>query len=545
MEKPVNPVKNKFGNQRGAILAMVAIFFVIFVGLLALAIDVNHLYVVRNELQNAADSGALAGAQALYADLDGAGGLEAGEIINVGANEIAQLAGLENTSDNTPVEITTNLAELCPSPDPSDLSDDPVDVRRGHWSFQNNKFTCIEDTTEPIEIRGVPDDDLDQMDGSYQYPPGSGQYPKNVNAVRVVAHREDIEADSFFAKIYGFFGFQMQAEAVAYIGFSGSLGPLEADMPILICDTSLSNGDCNIGRMINSAKSPSDSGSTSNTAAWSDMDPEADTSQCKNGANNSEVKPLISKGCDCFTATPGTECGVNEEEIRGNDWLGANNGMLQNVYDDMKGCYETYTSKESPWEMTLPVVSCDDGPIENCTRVVGAVSVNMLYMSDSNPTPDETPIQMTIPGPDPDTDDDFEWVASRDCGFFYDLANRVDADGNADNLLTDVLPLLPEKFVDEVTIVDGVTIVTPVKIVDPWLIDERWKAVSPVDVYDQDKAKWDCFVDHHNLINSDGNMAPLAFKSMYFMPSCEFQEPKGTTNGPNFGIRAKYPVLVD
>ena len=43
-------------------------------GLLALAIDVNHLYVVKNELQNAADSGALAGAVALYADLDGAGG---------------------------------------------------------------------------------------------------------------------------------------------------------------------------------------------------------------------------------------------------------------------------------------------------------------------------------------------------------------------------------------------------------------------------------------------------------------------------------------
>ena len=34
-------------------------------------------------------------------------------------------------------------------------------------------------------------------------------------------------------------------------------------------------------------------------------------------------------------------------------------------------------------------------------------------------------------------------------------------------------------------------------------------------------------------------------KTMYFLPTCEPQEPKGVTGGENFGILADIPVLVD
>jgi hypothetical protein len=46
-----------------------AIVMVVFLGFLALAVDVGHLATVRNELQNAADASALAGARALFANL--------------------------------------------------------------------------------------------------------------------------------------------------------------------------------------------------------------------------------------------------------------------------------------------------------------------------------------------------------------------------------------------------------------------------------------------------------------------------------------------
>ncbi|NLV29774.1 MAG: pilus assembly protein TadE [Acidobacteria bacterium] len=53
-------------NQCGAVIVMVALLLVVFVGFAAMAIDIGHLLVVRNELQNAADAAALAGASHLY-----------------------------------------------------------------------------------------------------------------------------------------------------------------------------------------------------------------------------------------------------------------------------------------------------------------------------------------------------------------------------------------------------------------------------------------------------------------------------------------------
>ena len=53
-------------EHKGATVVFVAIAMVMFLGFAALAVDLGYLYVVRGELQNAADAGALAGAQVLY-----------------------------------------------------------------------------------------------------------------------------------------------------------------------------------------------------------------------------------------------------------------------------------------------------------------------------------------------------------------------------------------------------------------------------------------------------------------------------------------------
>jgi Flp pilus assembly protein TadG len=49
-------------NDSGAVAVLGAIIIVVLLGFAALAIDIGHLMVVKNELQNAADAGALAGA---------------------------------------------------------------------------------------------------------------------------------------------------------------------------------------------------------------------------------------------------------------------------------------------------------------------------------------------------------------------------------------------------------------------------------------------------------------------------------------------------
>ncbi len=54
--------KYNLGNDRGAVAPLVGILIFLFIAFAALAIDVGHLYGVRNELQNAADGAALAAA---------------------------------------------------------------------------------------------------------------------------------------------------------------------------------------------------------------------------------------------------------------------------------------------------------------------------------------------------------------------------------------------------------------------------------------------------------------------------------------------------
>jgi Flp pilus assembly protein TadG len=51
-------------DNRGQVLIIVALAFVVFLGFAALAVDVAYMYTVRNELQRSADAGALAGASA-------------------------------------------------------------------------------------------------------------------------------------------------------------------------------------------------------------------------------------------------------------------------------------------------------------------------------------------------------------------------------------------------------------------------------------------------------------------------------------------------
>ena len=55
----------KGGSQKGAMLITMSLFFIMLIGFAALAFDVGHLMVVRNELQTAADAAALAGANCL------------------------------------------------------------------------------------------------------------------------------------------------------------------------------------------------------------------------------------------------------------------------------------------------------------------------------------------------------------------------------------------------------------------------------------------------------------------------------------------------
>lgn len=463
----------KISEQDGAVLVIVVLCLLMFIGFAAYALDIGHLMVVRNELQNSADAGALAGALALYDD--------SGHI-NTGANAVASATALANQSENLAVEV--NLP-----------TDNLHDVQRGHWSFTTRTFTP-NDSDELTELWDVPSAQLD-LDTNF------------INAVRVKTRREATPAASIFAGIFGRNSFSMSAEAVAYIGFAGQLEPGEADQPIAICKDSVVQGNtfsCNIGRMLNSGSDPT----SSNTAGWTNM--EMDDGAC-NGTNANEVKPLA--GCQ------GTG---NPEVIDYGNPLASTGGVTQAVYDKLRDCWwpPGTPQPERPWRMTLPVVECIGSNVGNCPVVVGAVVVDLIWMTEAGDAkPEDAPgaggEDMTIEG-----------MAD---------GEPVESTWDYDSLSTGLGQCVP--FHTQIGLSTEIAVANlPDGFDDP----DRWQGEPN---YTAGMARWDCFVDFFQLKNSDGTYAPLAKKSMYYLPSCDIQTPKGKTGGENFGVLAQYPVLVN
>jgi hypothetical protein len=530
-------------KERGAVLVLFVIFVVVIIACLAFAVDVNHLILVRNELQNAADAGALAGAGTLYVDPDGAGPKKAGEEVNFGANQIAYDTAILNKSDQVAVEVDWTS---------DGNSENNGDILRGHWSFANNEFTPDPDpngTRYPVDLWMVSEEDLDLMDGS-SYTAPNGSTPFFVNAVKVTTRREDQPAISFFAKFFGVDSFIMEASAVAYIGFAGSLGPLEASQPIVICDDTLRNSageyECNIGRMSDSGAScqPNDPDcSTSiNTAGWSTLEVKQPGDTCS-ASSASNIKDLIvGQGNVCLHA-------ANPNDIFKNDLLQATNGVQAASYSSMRDCWWSASNNGTqPYEMTLPVVDCGPGrQVDNCVVVVGAVTVNMLYMAHTGAYSEDaaamqlySDIPTSMTNDDPTGDKVFsDWSYASNCN---DAANGRDFTSLIGETTYNALTMLRDFPVRNEA--GGYSVPTD----DLWLADppnssdQRWQGIE---TYNEQMARWDCLVDYYNLVNTNGTFAPLNKKSMYFLPDCEPQEPEGITGGENFGVLSEYPVLVE
>lgn len=337
---------SQLNNQRGVTAVIVAICLVMLVGFIALSIDVSHILVARNELQNAADAGALSGAGNLY--------LNDGTAINTNANQFGYDAAVANYSDQLPVEVNWT-------------SGNNGDVQRGHWSFGLGSLArgfYPNASTTTVALWGVTTEELDEN-------------PNFINAVRVITRRQTAPVSSFFARIFGYEGFVQTAEAVAYIGFSGNILPAEVDSPIAICKQALikedGSYDCSEGRFINDAAG----GEDEETGMWTSFDqgldgdgtPLSGEDPCQGGTNASEVKPLV----NCNAS------GVNAKMLYLGANMAVNNGQIDAVFNSFYNCWDpTYLETFMP--MTLPVIDCASDPT-TCAPLVGSVEVYVAWVT--------------------------------------------------------------------------------------------------------------------------------------------------------------------
>jgi hypothetical protein len=445
-------------SQQGIVAVIVAICLVMLLGFLALSIDTSHLVVARNELQNAADAGALAGAAELYTD--------DGQSVNTNANQIGFDAAVANFSEQAAVEVNWTSGNV-------------GDVQRGHWSFGKGSLPpgfTPNDSTEPVALWGVSTEELDEN-------------PNFINAVRVRTRRKNIPIASWFARIFGHDSFEGFAEAVAYIGFAGTLQDGTANAPIAICLQTILKCDpdppnnpaedcwyeCNEGRFINDA-----AGQTNEeTGMWTNLEQNIAEGEdmCSSGTNASEVKPLVQ--CDAIMG----DNGVNEHALELGFNMIVNNGQIQSAFNAFYDCWNT-NFKGRYMKLTLPVVDCVDDPT-TCAKLVGAVEVTVVHMT-------QNPDYQDLPGT-----------------------------------------------------------IAPVAEGDPQITWDRGAAdIACSSDPDPDKCVWKKFANDYELIqaklNPDTNdySAEYHAKSIYFLKDCAPHIPIGVTGGENYGILAKIPVLV-
>lgn len=316
-----------FRDRKGVVMILVTIAIFSLIGFAALAIDVGHLFVVRNELRNAADAGALSGARVLYnAD---------GTAVDPNANQAAYNAAVANQSEKLAVEVNWSGGNV-------------GDVERGHWSFAASTFTPNSSLT-PVNLWNV---SAAELDANTDF----------INAVRVRTRREATPAASFFARIFGFQNFGLSAESVAYAGFAGTLEPRAVDQPFALCKQTLLIDDkyeCSVGRLMNDNEQ---------TGGWTNF-----TQENCSTANASSVGALI---CKTGNLTP----------IYLGEPMGMTNGTQASNYKDLRDCWAPggkYPTKK--WPLTLPVIDCTTKPQGGCENpVVGTVEANIIFMSPPN-----------------------------------------------------------------------------------------------------------------------------------------------------------------
>ncbi|MEJ5358010.1 MAG: pilus assembly protein TadG-related protein [Desulfobacterales bacterium] len=156
MTRTVQHVADRKG-QNGATIVVVAICLVVLIGFAALAIDIGFLYSTRNELQNTADAGALAGAGYLgqeYLKLpylqQRSRTFTQAEVAAV-VNEVTQqnrAAGVTITIAASDVIVGNwNGSQVIPNPDPSEegrvISPDAVQVTARRDATANSPITTF------------------------------------------------------------------------------------------------------------------------------------------------------------------------------------------------------------------------------------------------------------------------------------------------------------------------------------------------------------------------------------------------------------------
>ncbi len=130
---------NSLFDQRGAIVILVAVVLIALLSFVALVIDIGYGLVTNNELQNAADAAALAGARQLGRIYEGLTATAQQNYVLTSSDRTAIVAKMQNASQS-------NMAGG------QSITINDSDVRIGQWNLQASSLTVTNTTPDAVEI---------------------------------------------------------------------------------------------------------------------------------------------------------------------------------------------------------------------------------------------------------------------------------------------------------------------------------------------------------------------------------------------------------
>src|SRR6185503_6476445 len=279
-------------NSRGAVAVMVAIMLTVLLAMAAAALDIGHALVARNELQNSADAGALAGARALGVLYEG---------MTPAAMGTYQLSGGDAATIMTAVQSTAVLNAAAGV----NVTVNAGDVQIGLWNSATRTMTPT--VNQPRSVRVIT-----RRDGTANGP-----------------------ISTFLAGVIGMTSMNVNAVATAELTAIGSTPPAALDLPVAISQLFFTQYGCGDSIMLY----PSN-GNPQSCAGFTTFD--------QTPSNNAAMLAIINGMINGSYQTPSTTAGTSQ--------LNFTNGTLSNpTWNALVNLFNTKKDANGVWDALVAV----------------------------------------------------------------------------------------------------------------------------------------------------------------------------------------------
>lgn len=305
--KPLN-------DSRGAVAVMVALTMTVLLAMAAGALDIGHSLVAKNELQNAADAGALAGARTLGLQYEGMTPAAMATYQLSGGDAAAIISAVQSTSvlnAAAGVNVTVNAA----------------DIQIGLWNSATRTFTPT--VNQPRSVRVIT-----RRDGTANGP-----------------------ISTFLARVVGITSVNVIASATAELTAIGSTSPGALDLPLAISQLFFSQYGCGDSIMVY----PSN-GNPQSCAGFTTFD--------QAPSNNATMNNIIDQMILGNNPAPATTAGSTQLQFI--------NGTLSNgTWDALVTLFQQKSAGTGYWDALVPVYQGEDCSPSGAITIMGYANIRI------------------------------------------------------------------------------------------------------------------------------------------------------------------------